>query len=87
MADEDDGLAAYMLRLGANQSLQGPDPKMSDGQFYLVVSGNLRQDAGELPLWSMLHAAPDEAAPVLRAGAVGCEVLVLQFPRPEAAAH
>jgi hypothetical protein len=78
----DDGLAAYMLRLGAGASMQGPTASGSGGQFYLVASGSLRQDEEDLPTWSILFAAPDEPAPELSAGAVGAEVLVLQFPQP-----
>jgi hypothetical protein len=83
MPDEGDGIGAYMLRMGSRQTLRGPDPAQSDGQFYLIVSGSLREGDDELPLWSLLHAAPDEPAPALHAGAEGCEVLVLQFPRCE----
>ena len=85
MPDEEGGLAAYMMRLGAGQSAQGPSPVGSDGQFYLIVSGGLSNSGGdsgvELPVWSMLYAGPDDAAPVLHAGAAGCEVLVMQFPQ------
>ena len=58
-------------------------------EFYLIVSGGLSNSGGdsggdssvELPVWSMLYAGPDDAAPVLHAGAAGCEVLVMQFPQ------
>ena len=77
-----DGLGAYMLRIGAQASMQGPDPAGSGGQFYLVASGSLRQCDETLPAWSLLFAAPDESAPTLNAGTDGAEVLVLQFPQP-----
>jgi hypothetical protein len=77
-----DGLGAYMLRLGADASMQGPGPAGSGGQFYLVVSGSLRHRDETLPAWSLLFTAPDESTPVLNAGAAGAEVLLLRFPQP-----
>lgn len=81
--DAADGLAAFVLRLGANARMRGPDPALSGGQFYLVVAGTLRQAEAELPLWSLLWTAPDETAPELVAGGEGAEILVTQFPRPD----
>jgi hypothetical protein len=80
--EHDDALAAFMLRLGAGGAMQGPDPAGSGGQFHLVVSGSLQQGDAVLPVWSLLFAAPNEPAPMLRAGAQGAEIMVLQFPQP-----
>ncbi|MCC7083277.1 MAG: hypothetical protein IT530_21625 [Burkholderiales bacterium] len=79
---EDDGLACYMLRLGAGASMRGPDPAGCGGQFYLVLSGSLHHGATDLPPWSVGFAAASEPAPILNAGAAGAEVMVLQFPQP-----
>jgi hypothetical protein len=78
----DDGLAAFMLRMGAGMSMQGPNPAGSGGQYYLVVSGSLCRGNEQLPVWSLLFASHHESAPALTAGATGAEVLVLQFPTP-----
>jgi hypothetical protein len=80
LEQKDGGPAAFMLRLGGGQTMLGPDPAPSSGQFYLVVSGSLLENQNELPLWSLLFVGHDEAAPTLRAGKEGSEILVLQFP-------
>lgn len=78
----DDGLAAYMLRLGAGMSMRAPFPAGSGGQFYLVVSGSLRHGHDPLTTWSLLYASSNESPVALSAGEAGAEVLVLQFPQP-----
>jgi hypothetical protein len=81
-AEGEDGPASFMLRMGAGASMRGPAPSRSGGQYYLIVSGALRHDGSDLPVWSLLFAAPGEPAPTLAAGPAGAEVLVLQFPVP-----
>jgi hypothetical protein len=35
----DDGMAAHMLRMGANMAVSGPDPKAAGGYYVVVVNG------------------------------------------------
>jgi hypothetical protein len=46
---EAEGLAAWTLRLGANQSFTGPDPALGGGQYYVVLNGALCRATGTSP--------------------------------------
>ncbi len=70
-----------MLRLGAHGEAEGPHPVQGGGQYYLVIGGSLLHAGAELPKWSCLFLSAGEAQPLLRAGAMGLEALVLQYPR------
>lgn len=84
LADADgDGLSCFMLRIGANMAAVGPDPSNCGGQFYLIIGGSLQHQNYALGADSMLFAYVHESAPALRAGAAGCEILVLQFPKAQ----
>ena len=81
MSGQEDGAMALGLRLGPGAEAQGP---VSDagGQYYLVCEGHVTQGDRVLPRRSLIHVPADETAPVLRAGELGADVLVLQFARP-----
>ena len=83
MAHEDDGVQALGIRLGAGALAEGPASD-GGGQYYLVCEGEVMSGAATLPRRSIIHVGPGEAAPSLRAGAAGADVLVLQFARPGA---
>jgi hypothetical protein len=75
----DDGLAAFLARLGPGERLEPPRPEASAGQYLLVVQGSLAAAEEELPPLSLLFAESDEPV-ALTAGSAGADVLVLQFP-------
>ena len=52
LAPEDDGLAAWLLRLGPNMHTYVPDPIHGGGQYLLVAGGTLLYDGARLPLTS-----------------------------------
>jgi len=79
MPAQDDGLAAFLLRAGANAPVTGPSPAGSGGQFYLVLNGSLEQQGTQYPAWSTLFVDAREDALQFRAGSAGCEVLIAQF--------
>ncbi len=81
MAPQDDGVDALGLRLGPRARAEGP-PSDAGGQYYLVCGGTLERDGEDMARHSLIHVAPGEASPVLRAGPEGADVLVLQFARP-----
>src|SRR5215831_4733550 len=86
LAQEDDGLAAWCLRLGPNMRTQAPDPAQGGGQYLLVAAGTLRHDGALLQRLSCLYVAADTGPFVLQSGAEGLEILLLQFPVVEASA-
>jgi hypothetical protein len=76
-----DVMDAVGLRLGPDAVAEGP-PSDGGGQYYLVCGGEVTGDGKALARHSLLHVAPGETPPTLRAGSAGAEVLVLQFARP-----
>jgi hypothetical protein len=83
-AHDDDGLGAFLLRIGANMETAGPDPRLTGGQFYLVLNGGLVLNGKDYTEWSTLYLGPDETPLAVRAGSQGLETLVLDFPRATA---
>jgi uncharacterized protein YjbI with pentapeptide repeats len=84
LTQEDDGLAAWFLRLGPNMRMHVPDPVHGGGQYLLVAGGTLRHDGAILPRLSCLYVSADTGPFVLQSGAEGLETLLLQFPVAEA---
>ena len=80
---DDDGLAAHVVRLGANMCVDGPDPRAAAGYYVFVANGSLLQQDKELGLWSMAVVEPNENGFAIRAGERGLEALVLQDPKEE----
>lgn len=78
---EDDGLAAWMVRLPANGSLRLPDPATGGGQYLIVATGSMLHAAAELDELSTIYVTPGEPVFDVRAGASGADILLLQFPR------
>jgi hypothetical protein len=83
-ADGNDGLGAYMLRMGGSKKTTGPDPRATGAQYYLVVNGSMQLDNAEYPAWSTIHVSPAEGPIEVCSGARGLEALVLHFPIPDA---
>ena len=77
----DDGLGAWMLRMGADATITGPDPDGTGGQYALVVNGSLDVDGELYRPWSVLHVNGHDGPRDYRAGRDGLEALVLSFPR------
>lgn len=76
----DDELSAQLLRLGAGQTVAGPNPKRAAGYYVFVVNGSMHYQAQELGLWSMAVVEPSEDSFAIKAGPKGLEALVLEFP-------
>jgi hypothetical protein len=76
-----DGLAAWRFRLPARALLEGPDPSLGRGQYWLVMSGGLQREGHSLDRLSCSFVRPDEPAFTGETGPEGLDVLALQFPR------
>jgi hypothetical protein len=83
MLEDDDGMCAKVVRLGAGMTAMGPDPRIAGGYYVFVGNGSMLHDGDDLPLWSMVVVENDEDAFELRAGENGLEALVLQYPNED----
>jgi hypothetical protein len=81
----EDGLAAYLLRVGPNEHVSSPSAAGSGGQYHVVCEGALRRAGEELAPLSLVWLADADPLPELTAGDEGAAVLVLQFPVPDQA--
>lgn len=77
----EDGLGAWLHRLGSSMPLDAPAPHACGGQYWLVVNGALAWQGQEYEAWSLLFVAADGPALQAQASARGVEVLQLQYPR------
>lgn len=81
--EDDDGMCARVVRLGAGMTVKGPDPGIAGGYYVFVGNGSMLHDGEELPLWSMVVVESCEDAFDIRAGEKGLEALVLQYPNED----
>lgn len=84
--EDDDGLAAYLLRLGPGMSAEGPVTARCGGQYCLVLAGDLSYAGALLPSLSCLFVSSSERSVQIQAGSSGAEVMILNFPRSRSSA-
>ncbi len=77
---EADGMAAWIYRFGAGQSVMASPAVKTGGQYLVVVEGELELEGRYYEKWSTAFVTQDESPPQLRAGSDGLDLLVLQFP-------
>ena len=77
---EDDGMAAWLMRLGAEAESAVPDPGDGGGQYHVVIGGTLQRGGEAMGPLSCLFATANEPPYSAKAGPDGLEMLVLQFP-------
>lgn len=80
-ADGDDGLAAWLLRLGPDMTTTGPDPRAGAGLSVLVLAGSVEHTGTSYGLWSALAADREEPPLEICAGHQGLEAVLVRFPR------
>ena len=78
---EEDGLAAYSLRLAPGVRYTGPSPRDCAAQYYLVAAGSLIHDGRELPVRSLVHLTPNDDPATIVAGPAGLDAVIVQLPR------
>lgn len=83
---ESDGLAAWRYRLAPGDRLHGPEPDAGAGQYWLVLSGSLRQGDAAYAALACGFVYPEDASFGGVAGPAGLDVLAMQFPRRSPAA-
>jgi len=79
-ATEADGLGLWRYRIPGGQAVDGPDPAMGDGQYWVVLSGGLIMDGWVLSPLSCIYLQRSDAPLELAAAPGGVEMLGLQFP-------
>lgn len=78
-----DEMSAQVLRLGAGMSAMGPNPAAGGGYYVWVANGSMIANGQTLPEWSMVFVDAGESALEIKAGRVGLEALVMQFPKDD----
>jgi hypothetical protein len=96
LGDQPDGLAIYAFALEAGQEFTAPDPRLSDGQWSIVLAGVCLIDAPPVRPFpsdslgppsnvygpnSVVFGRPDEPPVSLQAGPRGARLLFLQHRR------
>jgi nitrite reductase/ring-hydroxylating ferredoxin subunit len=84
---EADGLAAWRFLLPPSGTIEGPDPRLSGGQTWLVLKGGLMAEGQLLPPRSCLFVTSSDDAIGLVAGSAGVEMLCVQYPLTLDAKH
>jgi hypothetical protein len=79
-AQEADGLAGNLYRMGAGQTARMPDPAGTGGIYFVVTEGSVMYGGRELPRLSTIFSCCEEVRVVLEAGPAGADLLVLHFP-------
>jgi len=74
-----DGIGAFMLRVGPEHDVTGPDSRGTGGQFYLVVNGSLECAGKHYPAWSTIFVDPAQAPLAIRSGPKGVEAMIMNF--------
>jgi hypothetical protein len=73
------GLAAWVIRLGPEQSMPAPQHRGGGGRFHVVINGILRYGE-DLVAPACVYSSSDDEPLVLASGTAGLEILVLQYP-------
>jgi len=79
--EDDVGLSAYSLSMGARETTIAPNPSNSGGQFILVVKGSLWYGEKEHRAYTTVFSTPGDDAFHVEAGTDGLQAIVLSFPR------
>lgn len=84
LAPEDDGLAAWFVRLGPLSQRQSPETVPGGGQYLVVAQGTLVHAGAELSRLACVYVSTEHVPVTMHSGAEGLEALILQFPIAEA---
>ncbi len=83
IAPRNDGLAAHLVRLSSDATMQLPATAPDGGRFYVFTRGTAHAGDTQLESLGVMFAAAAEV-PAIIAGPEGADILVLQFPRADA---
>lgn len=80
IAPREDGLAAYMLRIGPGLQAAVAPRQAHGGRYYVVTQGAASLAGVTAAAMSVIFASTEEPH-TLHSAAAGAEILILQFPR------
>lgn len=83
---DDNGLAAYAVRIAPGAAYNAPDPSATNGQYFVVTRGSVLLAGREYRALTIGFTRANEIPLRVNAGPEGAEALVLHFPRRAAAA-
>jgi hypothetical protein len=69
-----------MLRIGANGRATAPDPRLTSGQYCVVVNGSAVIRGKEYPRWTLAYLSPEDPPLEIAAGELGAEAIIVGFP-------
>jgi hypothetical protein len=81
LVTDDDGVAAWSVRLAPGATETAPSPADGGGQYHIVVNGSWTRGGEQLPPKSVAFVAPGDPPAQYEAGPDGLELVVTQFPR------
>ena len=81
---DDAGLATYAIAMAPDTSAYAPDPSRGQGQFVVVLEGDLVHDGKAHRAITVVWVDSHEGAFRIQAGAHGLKGLILSFPRAAA---
>lgn len=79
---EADGLAAWLIQAGPGMQLPSPPASEGDGQYHIVVAGDVRLQNHHLERLSCGFIGAQESPLAYQAGDQGAAMMICQFPRP-----
>ncbi|GMV56403.1 MAG: hypothetical protein AMXMBFR6_22080 [Betaproteobacteria bacterium] len=74
------GLAGYLARIGGGMTLRIPRSEAAGGQYWVVMTGGLSLNNRDHPRLSCVYVSADDETPLMEAGPLGANVIVVQFP-------
>ncbi len=83
IAAEDDGLAAWLMQVGPQMKFRAPLAPRGDGQYHIVVAGNVLLHGQTLECLSCGFIEAYEKQPLYQATNQGAAMMICQFPRPQ----
>ena len=81
IAVEDDGLAAWLMQAGPGMVFGTPPAPSGDGQYHIVVAGEVRSQNSTLERLSCGFIEAAAEPPLYQASAEGAAMMICQFPR------
>jgi hypothetical protein len=76
----DEGMAVKVIRLGANMDTPAPAIEGTGGYYIIVMNGAIEHEKETFEPWSLIWVGHDDAAPMLKAGEKGAEIMIAIFP-------